>query len=148
MSATLADRDFAVADPLTNRLIFAESFLDIWHDEKYGWLHLDWKGRQNQTSVRIGAEQVLDLMHTLRIYKVINDNTNTIGSWLDAAPWVVFNLLPRAKKAGLQRAAHVYGRDKLTRLSAEALKLLCDPASENIRVFNNLPDAKIWLSKS
>jgi hypothetical protein len=47
----------------------------------------------------------------------------------------------------MQRAAHVYGRDKLTKLSAEALKLLCDPATENIRVFNNLYDAKVWLNK-
>lgn len=147
MNSILADRGLVVADSLSCRLIFAESFLDIWHDEKQGWLHLDWKGVQNQTSVRTGAEQTLDRMHTLGICKVLNDNTNTIGSWLEAAPWVVFNLLPRAKKAGLQRAAHVYGRDKLTKLSAEALKLLCDPSTENIRVFNNLLDAKIWLSK-
>jgi hypothetical protein len=145
MNAVLADCGLVTAEPFTSHLLFSESYLDIWHDEAHGRLHLDWKGTQTQKSIRTGAESLLVFMTGLHAYKILNDNTNAVGSWMDSVPWVVFNFLPRAKKAGMQRVAHVYGRDRLARLSAEASKLLFDPAASNIRLFNSLRDARIWL---
>lgn len=127
------------------QLLFGESHVDIWCNQEKGWIYLDWKGHQTQESVRLGAERLLDLMAEHGIYNVLNDNTNTVGSWISSLPWVVFNFIPRARKAGMHKVAHVYGRDKLARLSAEASKLLFDPATANIRLFYSLKEAEAWL---
>lgn len=131
--------------PFSMQLLYGESHLDIWWNQEKGWMYLDWKGQQTQESVRQGAERLLELMVEYGVYSVLNDNSNTTGSWLSSLPWVIFNFLPRLKKAGMQRSAHVYGRDKLTRLSAEAAKLLFDPATANIRMFNHMLEAETWL---
>lgn len=127
------------------QLLFGADHLDIWWNPEKRWAYLDWKGQQTQESIRQGAECFLELMGKHGIHKVLNDNTNTTGSWISSLPWVIFNFLPRAKKAGLQKAAHVYSRDKLARLSAEASKLLFDPTTSDIRMFNSVQEAKAWL---
>lgn len=128
-------------------LLYRDSFVDIWHDRANAWLYLDWKGAQTSESIRNGGEQLLRFIGELGIGKILNDNTNTVGNWISAVPWIVFTFLPRARKAGMQRGAHVYARNRLAKLSAEGAMLLFDPEDAHVKFFSAIEDAGAWLRR-
>lgn len=142
MSAVLSSQIF---DTLTERLMYQDSHVCIWHDWNGELLTLKWTGQQDLASVKRGGEQLLVLMRELDVHVVLNDDSDTVGTWMSAIPWIVFNLIPRVRKFGLRKGAHVYARNKLARLSADAAKLLIDLDEANIQLFGNAEAAKAWL---
>jgi hypothetical protein len=129
----------------TKVLLYRDSFVAIWHDREQGWLYLDWPGQQTPESIHNGCAQLLRCMAEQGVGKVLNDNINTVGSWIGAVPWIVFEFLPRARKAGMRRAAHVYARNKLAKLSAEGAMLLFDPEDAHVKFFGTVDAAVEWL---
>jgi hypothetical protein len=125
---------------------FQKPFLEAWVDQDKGWLYLDWKGYQSNASVKEGCEAALEAFVRHKLHKVLNDNTHTLGIWIGAAPWLIFNLLPRARKAGLQWCAHIYGPSRLARISADAALGLQNPNTADMRGFDHRTEAEAWLS--
>jgi hypothetical protein len=80
-----------------------------------------------------------------QISKLLNDNTNTLGIWMSVANWLVFDALPRARKAGMTSLAHVYGPSRFSRISFEAAVLLLNPCALDIQTFDDIESAKQWL---
>lgn len=125
--------------------LFQASYLDIFLDSEVPCLHLDWKGQQTDASIRAGCERLLELMAEHQVYKILNDNTNAVGVWTSVVQWLVFDMRPRAFKAGMTCCAHVFGPSRLSQLSAEAALLLINPFTDEIKPFNDVDDAKLWL---
>jgi hypothetical protein len=123
----------------------SEPYLDIYFDQQHGWLYLDWKGYQSNASVKQGCERALELFVERKLSKVLNDNTHTLGIWIGAAPWLIFSLLPRARKAGLKWCAHVYGPSRLSRISADAALGLQNPNTADMKGFDSRFEAEAWL---
>jgi hypothetical protein len=132
-----------LSTPLT--LLFQESFLEIYLDEERSWLYLDWKGYQSNASVKAGCERALEALIANKLHKVLNDNTHTLGIWIGAAPWLIFNLLPRARKAGLKWCAHIYGPSRLSRISADTALGLQKPETADMKGFDRKTDGEAWL---
>jgi hypothetical protein len=127
-------------------LLFQESFLEIYLDDERSWLYLDWKGYQSNASVKAGCQRALEALIHYKLHKVLNDNTNALGIWIGAAPWLIFNLLPRARKAGLKWCAHIYGPSRLSRISADTALGLQDPDTADMKGFDEREAAIAWLA--
>jgi hypothetical protein len=125
--------------------LFREDFLEIFYDEEDQWLHADWRGYQTDTSVKAGVNSLIDLLAQHQAAKILNDNTRTLGIWMENAPWLVFDALPRARKAGLKAFAHVYGPSRFSRVSADAALFLLKRSNIEIRAFEDVESAKKWL---
>lgn len=105
----------------------------------------DWKGYQTDASIREGCERTLELMVQYQAYKLLNDNSNVLGIWTGVSRWLIFDALPKARKAGRTRFADVYGPSRLSRISAEAALLLPGPKAVDIKSFDNMDAATVWL---
>lgn len=120
-------------------------FLEISLDAENGYLYVDWKGYQTDKSIKEGCERIVELMTRFGVFKVLNDNTNTLGIWLGVSHWLIFDILPRARKAGMTAFAHVYGPSRMSRVSAEAALILLAPATRDIKTFERIDEARAWL---
>ena len=125
--------------------LFQNDFLDISYDEKHCCLHLNWKGYLSDAAIKTGINRFIDLMTEHQVFKVLNDNTHTLGIWTGVASWLVFNARPRARDAGLQAFAHVYGPSRLSRISADAALLLLSASATDIKAFDDIDMARHWL---
>ena len=125
--------------------LFHDDFFEIDHDDENRCLHVNWKGYQTDNSVKDGVNCLIDLMTKHQVFSVLNDNTNTLGIWIGVAGWLVFDALPRARKAGMTSFAHVYGPSRFSRVSADAALLLLNRSAPDIRTFEDTQAAKTWL---
>lgn len=127
------------------RNLFQDDFVEIACDDEAGYIHLNWKGYQTDKSVKDGINFLIDSMTRYQVFKVLNDNGNTLGIWIGVASWLIFDALPRARKAGMTSFAHVYGTSRLSRISADAALLLLTPSTADIKAFDDIQAAKNWL---
>jgi hypothetical protein len=127
------------------KTLFQEDFLEIEHDDEIGCLWADWKGYQTDTSVKTGVNCLIHLMTEHQVYKILNDNTNTLGIWIGVASWLAFNALPRARAAGIKSLAHVYGPSRFSRISFDAALLLLNTSVVDIQAFDDVESARLWL---
>ena len=125
--------------------LFQDDFFEIEHDDENCWLHVNWKGYQTDRSIKDGINCLIDLIAEHRVFNVLNDNTNILGIWMGVASWLIFDALPRAKKAGMRSFAHVYGPSRFSRISADAALLLLNRLPTDIKAFEDIHAAKDWL---
>jgi hypothetical protein len=133
-------------NPMRCTVLYSDRFLDILHDEENALLHLDWKGYQTDGSIKEGCERASELMVQYKAFKILNDNTNVLGIWTGVSRWLIFDALPRARKAGMTSFAHVYGSSRLSRISAEAALFLLNQIAADIKTFDDIDAARAWLN--
>ncbi len=123
---------------------YSNRFISIKADGEQKWLYVDWKGFQNSESVQRGCMKMLELLKQHSFSKVLNDNTNVLGTWSDAAEWVGKDWFPMMEAAGLTHFAWVYSPSRFSQLSADkSVNVL--KAGVTTRLFNNLNAAAEWL---
>jgi hypothetical protein len=127
--------------------LYGEHFLDMVYDEENAWLYANWKGYQTDKSVKEGINRMIRMLEEHQASRVLNDNSNTLGIWMGVATWLIYDALPRARKAGLKSFAHVYGPSRFSRISAEGALLLLSPAQVDIKAFEDIESAKSWLRR-
>ena len=121
--------------------------IDIWHDVEGGFLYADWKGPQTVESVQQGCELILEQMIAHRLTKVLNDNTNVVGSWEAASHWVAKEFLPRAQRAGVCCIAWVQSPSRGSRRAANATAM--DARKPDlIHLFDDRRTAELWLRET
>lgn len=125
--------------------LLEEDFVDIAYDGEVHCLYANWKGYQTDTSVKTGVNCLIDLMRERQVFKILNDNTNTLGIWTGVASWLAFDAFPRAQHGGMQSLAHVYGPSRFSRISFDAALLLLNFSSKDIKAFDDVASAKAWL---
>ncbi len=108
-------------------------------------LDVDWTGFQNLESVKHGCMLMLDMLKNNKVHKVLNDNTNVLGTWSDAADWAGTEWFPMMEKAGLKYFAWIYSPSAFSRLSA---KKSVDVAVGNgiIQFFTDMQSAEEWIN--
>lgn len=127
--------------------LFSSDFVDITFLSATKQLHANWKGYQTDASIHEGSERMLDLMRTYSAYDVLNDNTNVVGIWINAAEWLALDWFPRMKAAGMQRFAWVYSPYRFSQVSTDSTISMLDPLALGIKVFATKPDALHWLDR-
>jgi hypothetical protein len=128
------------------KALFRDDFFEIDYHEAGRYFHVNWKGYQTDKSVKDGINCLINLMIEHRVSKVLNDNTNVLGIWMGVAGWLVFDALPRARKAGMTAFAHVYGPSRFSRVSADAAIALLNSSTTDIKAFEDIQAAKDWLA--
>ena len=84
---------------------------------------------------------ILDLLKQQRASKVLNDNTLVTGPWKDAAEWTATVWFPDMIEAGLRHFAWIFSPNLFAELSAK----MAMPASDIVKSFNGLEEARQWL---
>ncbi|HEX2204457.1 MAG TPA: STAS/SEC14 domain-containing protein [Longimicrobium sp.] len=124
--------------------LFRAPFIAIGLDAAEGWLHVEWEGYQTVGTVQQGCERVLALLAQHGVAKVLNDNTEVLGGWSEAAEWLVDDWYPRMRAAGLRCFAWVYSPSRLSQLSADETMARLGEAS-GVQVFAYADEARRWL---
>lgn len=119
--------------------------LTIGYDTERDWLYLDWRGPQNQETVRLGSEQMVYYLQAIGNCKILNDNTNVTQPWVQpGSKWLLENLVPRLQRAGLEYLAWVYAPTHESRRSVQTTLALAQTKME-MEDFPDLATAYNWL---
>ena len=124
--------------------LYQDEHIRISVDKDNGILDVDWIGYQSLQSVQNGGMVMLKMLEDNHCNKVLNDNTNVLGSWSEAADWAGNEWFPMMEKAGLKYFAWIYSPSMFSRLAAEKS---ADIAVGNIttQFFTDPGVARAWL---
>lgn len=124
---------------------YQDEYITINYNQDKKRLDVDWIGYQNLESVQNGGMAMLEILQKNSCTKVLNDNTNVLGSWSEAAEWAGSVWFPMMERAGLTHFAWVYSASMFSRLAAEKS---VDIAVGNVttQFFTDLAAAEEWLN--
>lgn len=124
---------------------YQSEHITINQDNDNKWLEVDWTGFQTFDTVKAGGLKMIEMLKASGYQSVMNDNTNVIGSWSEAADWAGQEWFPMMEKAGLKYFAWVYSPSAFSRLSAEkAVEVKVGNAI--VQFFTDTETAREWLS--
>jgi PAS domain S-box-containing protein len=103
----------------TKLLAFKQSSIDITYNEQQKCLVLNWSGFHNIYTVREGCLNALQLLEEYQCNKILNNNAEVLGGWMDACDWIVDKWFPVAQSAGLKYVAWVYAKCAFSNLSVK-----------------------------
>ncbi len=127
-------------------LLYYSESIKIWYDAEYHWLYAEWMGPQNLFTVRQGSQKILQFLKEKQCTKILNNNYEVKGPWLDACHYLAEELLPQLAEAGLQYLAWVQSPNPYSQYSTEqTLEATCLSIRNHINTFNSLPVAREWL---
>ncbi len=107
-------------------------------------MEVDWTGFQTVDAVKGGGMKMMEMLQASGFHKVMNDNTNVMGTWSEAADWAGQEWFPMMEKAGLRYFAWVYSPSAFSRLSAEkAVDVKVGNAI--VQFFTDTESAREWL---
>ncbi len=130
-----------------NKSYHADEQVKINYSKDDHWIEANWTGFQNFESVQRGGLIILDIFKKNRCTKVLNDNTNVLGNWSEAAEWAGKIWFSQMQNAGLQYFAWVYSPSTFSQLAAEKSVSIMD-GSVTTRFFNDKREAESWLKKN
>ncbi|GAB2478704.1 hypothetical protein GCM10011375_18280 [Hymenobacter qilianensis] len=118
----------------------------IAHDHCNQWLYVDWKGEQNESSIWVGRQQLVEWLRRTKCQKMLNDNSNLEGPWQEASQWLDEAFFQTLADAGLHYLAWVYSPNYLSRsVIDDALSCISKPM---IVSFEDVASAYTWLRES
>lgn len=127
-----------------NETYYRDSQISIHYNNQDESLEVDWKGYQNFDSVKKGCLIMLDLLKTNNCSKVLNDNTNVLGNWSEAADWGGTIWFPEMQKAGLKYFAWIYSQSTFSKMAAhKSLDVMV--GNITTQFFTDIQNAKEWL---
>jgi hypothetical protein len=100
-----------------------------------------WIGHQSKAGVQESGAIMLQLLKDNKIQKILNDNTEVSGPWIDASQWTAGEWFPEIIGAGLKHFAWVLSRNIFAEISAKKAM----PDSEVVRSFYSSAEAYKWL---
>jgi len=123
---------------------YKNEHITIIQDSINEWLEVDWTGFQTVENVKAGGMKMLEMLSASGFHKVMNDNTNVLGTWSEASDWAGQEWFPMMEKAGLRYFAWVYSPSAFSRLSAE--KAVDVKVGDTVvQFFTDTNEAKNWL---
>lgn len=124
--------------------VFKNPGIEVDYDEAAKCIIANWRGFHSLHSVKTGCIKLLEALAVYNCSKILNDNTNVLGTWDNAVDWVVTEWFPLAEAAGLKYIGWVYSPSTFSRLSAD---LTIKKSTGNIthKTFNKAEEASDWL---
>jgi PAS domain S-box-containing protein len=98
---------------------YQDNNLSIKYNEAHKRLEVNWTGFQDMESVQKGCMMMLEYLKKHHCNRIVNDNTNVLGSWSEAADWVGNIWFPMMEEAGLTYFAHIFSPSTFSQLSAK-----------------------------
>jgi len=132
-----------VADELT----YSNEHLTIHCNFQQEWMEVNWIGYQNFESVQNGGLQMIEVLRSSGLKKVLNDNREVLGNWSEASDWAGKVWFPMMIEAGLQDFAWVFSASIFSQLAAQKSVDVSD-GKANVRFFHDMEEAKRWLGEN
>lgn len=130
------------------RSLHSDPSIDILIDESARILHVNWKGYHSLHSATRGCQHILELTSRHGTRRILNDNSEVRGLWMEAAEWAAKDWFPQLREAGMERFAWVYSPAKFSQISADTALALIDTEALGIKVFHDRASAIDWLQQA
>lgn len=124
--------------------VYHQAVCDISYNAEHDYILLNWTGFQNYFTVRDGCLALIEQLKESPCSRVINNNCEVIGGWMDACDWVIETLFPLAEQVGVKHLAWVYSPSTFSKLSA-GYTLMKLKTSIVIEGFGDNESAEDWL---
>jgi PAS domain S-box-containing protein len=123
---------------------YQDQLITISYNKLKNRLDVDWHGFQDLNSVKNGGMMMHEILSNNKAQKLLNDNTNVLGTWSEASDWAGKEWLPMMEKAGLKYFAWIFSPSAFSQLSA---KKSIDVMQGNVvtRFFTDVNVAEEWL---
>lgn len=128
-----------------NILLFDSPLFTLYHNQKHGWLQLEWRGLHTQQSVEEYCAMVLEAVQTTQSRKLLNDASEILDGWADISPWLGQELLPQLASAGVEFMALLNAMDWPARLCLQAMLLHTTRPNVRLFEFDEQMAARQWL---
>jgi PAS domain S-box-containing protein len=126
---------------------YQDKYITISCNQKEQLMQVDWRGHQDEKSVKHGGKLMIEYLRNNQCSKVFNDNRKVLGTWSEASDWAATVWLPQMENAGLRNFAWIFSESIFSQLSA--LKSVeNENKSANIRFFANAAEAMDWLTQA
>lgn len=125
---------------------YKDNTLEIGYDASSGCLNVDWTGFQDLASVKAGCLKMLEILKKKKCRKVLNDNTNVMGTWSVAAEWVGQEWFPIMENVGLRYFAWINSPSTFSMMSAKK-SINLKEGEVNTQLFTTRDEATQWLNK-
>jgi hypothetical protein len=107
-------------------------------------LNVRWHGQLTGAELIRGVQQAAQWRDQLRYSLILNDKSDTGGDWSDALPWLQYEWLPQALKAGVQAMAYLFSPDRENRFASHEFIASLRPYIA-IEQFDDPETAMAWL---
>jgi len=128
-------------------LNYHNEYLTIDCNEEKQWMEASWTGYQNFESVQNGGLQMVEVLKSSGLKKVLNDNREVLGNWSEASDWAGKVWFPMMIEAGLQDFAWIFSPSIFAQLAAQKSFDVSD-GKANVRFFHDMEEAKRWLAET
>ena len=123
---------------------YQDEHITLSYHSEHNMIHADWKGFQNLNSIQNAGTIALEMIKTFNVSKILNDNTQVMGTWSEASDYLGTELLPKMYQVGLRQIAWIYSPNSFSQLSAQkSVDLMTDEL--NINFFTDKKEAEKWL---
>lgn len=107
-------------------------------------LYVCWHGHLTGAEVIRGVQEAAQWREQLDYPLVLNDKSDTSGDWSDALPWLQYEWLPQAVKAGVRAMAYLFSPDRENQFASHEFIAALRPHIA-IEQFNSPAAAMQWL---
>jgi PAS domain S-box-containing protein len=133
------------AKPITDEnKYYKDEYVEIRYNAEARRVEATWIGYQRFETVQRGGLKILDLVKLNHAKKLLNDNTQVLGNWSEAAEWVAKDLMVSMEHAGLKYMAWVQSKSAFSRLSAQKTAEM-SVVKIDLAFFSDHSAAGLWL---
>lgn len=120
---------------------------NIYFDEALDAVVMEWDGYATSEQFREGTELMLNTLIKHKASKVLADIKDMVLIGLEDQKWMDRYFLPRAIKFGFKVVAILRPQSYFNKIAIESISFKVDQEQLKLSLFDNLEEAKDWLSK-
>src|SRR5215813_2844340 len=118
----------------------------VYYDELSGYVVMQWQGYANSNEFREGTELMLNTLISNKCSDVLADIGKMVLISQEDQRWLETNFLPRAIRFGFKRIALIQPASYFNKVAIETINSKIDKGKLTFAVFDNVADAKTWLT--
>ena len=118
----------------------------IFFDEEFQCIVMDWDGYATSIQFREGTEFMLKLLKEHNVHKVLADIKDMTLISGEDQNYVQYNFLPRAIEGGFRAIAIVRPTSYFNAVAIETISYRVKKTVVQMRVFDDVDQARAWLS--
>jgi hypothetical protein len=119
---------------------------NIYFDESIDAVVMEWKGYATSNDFKEGTELMLNTLIRHNTFKVLADVKDMTIIAREDQEWLNAVFLPRATEFGFKVIAIIQPEQYFNKVAIESISHRIDPQKLSLRVFDNIEDAREWLS--
>lgn len=123
-----------------------EKVYNIYFDQTLRSVVMEWDGYATSGQFREGTELMLNVLVKNNASKVLADIKDMVLIGLEDQKWLDIDFLPRAFDFGFEAIAIIRPDNYFNNVAVESISYKVEKEKLKINIFDNLQEAKRWLS--